>query len=231
MTKRGSRSTTVVLLIVATSSVAALAASAVLRRGAAEPASVTGAPQKKLRDIARERDIEVEGGIHPAYEHQTFEELARGAQAIVYGRMVDSKSFFDESGQPIEHGENITTEYTVEVYRVLKDRTLDAAREPGRAAPAPLATPLKLARDGGVVHVNGHRAAVKYKGYESLSPGKQYVFFLQWSPDYKAYLLSGGISGVVLVNDDLSLKPLASSKEIQSKLRGMDLENLIDQVN
>lgn len=56
------------------------------------------------------------------------------------------------------------------------------------------------------------------------------MFFLFWSPAYKAYVLAHGISGVVMVNDDLSLKPLASSKEIQAKLRGMDLENLINQI-
>jgi hypothetical protein len=42
--------------------------------------------------------------------------------------------------------------------------------------------------------------------------------------------LAGGLSGAVMVNDDLSLKPLASSKEIQAKLQGMELESLIKQV-
>lgn len=186
---------------------------------------------KKLREIAMERDVEVEGVSESHSEYPTLEDLTKGAAAIVYGRIIDSKSFFDESGDPIlEYGELITTEYTVDVLRVLKDKTLDTLPPPERAQPAPLYTPLKIARNGGVVDVNGHRAAVKVKGYDSLKPGKQYVFFLFWSPDYKAYVLAGGISGAVMVNDDLSLKPLASSKEIQGKLRGMNLETLINQV-
>lgn len=79
--------------------------------------------------------------------------------------------------------------------------------------------------------VNGHRAAVKVKGYENLELGRDYIFFLFWSPDYKAYVLAGGISGAVLVNDDMSLKALASSKEVQARVRTLRLEALIDQIN
>ena len=184
-----------------------------------------------MRDIAIERDVEVEGRSESPSEFTTLESLKEEAAAIVYGRITDARSFFDESGHPVEHGELITTEYTVDVLRVLKDTTPDAATQPGRAAPAPLATPLKIARNGGEVTVNGHRAVVKVKGYETLNPGKLYVFFLFWSPDYQAYVLAGNISGAVMVNDDLSLKPLASSKEIRLKLRGRDLESFINQLN
>lgn len=184
---------------------------------------------KKLREIAMERDVEVEGVSESHSEYETFEDVRKDAAAIVYGRILDSESHFAEA-RPVEYGEVITTKYTVDVLRVLKDKTLDTLPPPERAQPAPLYTPLKIARNGGVVYVNGHRAAVKVKGFESLEPGKQYVFFLFWSPDYKAYVLAGGLSGAVMVNDDLSLKPLASSKEIQAKLRGMDLESLINQV-
>ena|SRR2546423_5753052 len=192
-------------------------------------AGQSNAKQKKLREVAEERDVEVEGSSGSHVEYVTLESLRREARAIVYGRIADSKSFFDESS-PIEYGENITTEYTVNVLRVLKDKTLETTPAPARAAPTPLSTSLKIARNGGVVYVNGHRASVKVKGFDSLEPGKQYVFFLSWSPDYKAYVLIFGISGVVMVNDDLSLKPLASSKELQAELSGMNLENFINQV-
>lgn len=183
--------------------------------------------QKKLKEIALERDVEVSGGIHSQAEYSMLEELRKNAVAIVYGRVIDSKSFFDESGHPIEQGENITTEYTIDVYRVLRNVKSNTTRQPGQPVPAPLSTPLKIARDGGIVYVNGHRAEVKYKGYEFLEQGKQYVFFLFWSPDYQAYTLAGGISGVVAVNDDSSLSPLASSEDIHSKLRSMNLESFI----
>jgi hypothetical protein len=224
------RSIMPLFLLAAVLSVSALGVSLLQQQGAAKSATVSQTKQKPLKERAMERDVSVEGGIHPATEYRTFEALAKDAVAIVYGRVIDSKSFFDESGHPIGHGENITTEYTVEVYRVLRDRIMSSELPPDKAAPAPLTTPLKIARDGGVVYVNGHRAEVKYKGYESLKPGKQYVFFLFWSPDYQAYVLAGNISGVVMVNDDSSLKPLASSKEIQAELRNMDLESLIRQV-
>jgi len=213
--------------------VLAVAASALLlaqRHGSAQSPTAAKVRQKNLRDIAKERDVVWSGGSHPVTEYSTFEELVGQAKAVVYGRIVDSRSLWDESGHPVEHGENITTEYTVEVLRVVRDKTRSDATAPGALSPAPLTTPLKIARDGGIVYENGHRAEVKYKGYESLKPGKPYVFFLFWSKDYKAYVMAGGLSGAVMVEDDRSLKPLASSEDIREKLRGADLESLITQV-
>lgn len=156
--------------------------------------------------------------------------MTAGAHAIVYGRISDSKSFWDVSGHPIEHGENITTEHTVDVHRVLKDETRNLTPESGKPVPAPITTPLIIAHNGGVIYENGHRASVKVKEYEPLASGKECVLFLHWSSDYKAYILAGGASGVVMVNDDRSLKPLTKSEEIQEKLRGVDLESLISQL-
>jgi hypothetical protein len=200
------------------------------QQGTATLANAGQTRPKKLREIAMERDIEVEGVSESHGEYATFESLRKEARAIVYGRILTATSFFDESGAPIERGENITTEYTVDVLRVLKDATLDVIPSPDRPVAVPLRTPLKIARNGGVVSLNGHRASVKVKGFEDLNPGKQYVFFLYWSRSYNAYILAGGISGAVMVNDDLTLKPLGSAKEIQSQLRRMNLEDLIDQI-
>ena len=224
MKKRVPSSMTVLTLLAVT--VAALAVSLV-PQGTAKSQDVKQTKQKNLREIAMERDVEVEGVDGSHLEYATTLESLGEAKAIVYGRIIDSKSFFDPSS-PIEYGESITTEYMVDVLRVIKDKTLDAM--PGQVQPAPLSTPLRIARNGGVVNVNGHRASVTVRGYEFLNPGKQYVFFLFWSRAYGAYVLAHGISGVVMVNDDLSLKPLAPSKEIQSRLRDMKLESFIDEI-
>lgn len=226
--KNGLRLTMLATLLAA--GAAALAFSLAPRRGAATAPSAGQERHKKLRDAARERDVTVEGGLHSQNEYVTFEALATEPKAVVYGRLTDARSFFDESGDPREYGENITTEYTVEVLRVLRDKTRAAAPPPGRLAPAPLATPLKIARDGGTVMVDGHRAEVRYAGYEALTPGKEYVFFLFWSPDYRAYVLAGNISGVVAVEDGRRLKPFASSPTIRKKLRGADLDSLAVEV-
>lgn len=196
----------------------------------ANSTEVGQARQKNLRERAMERDVEVDGGISCQSEYATFESLRSEASAVVYGRIIESTSFFDESGHPMEHGENITTEYSVEVLTVLRDLTFESAIRSGRGLPAALATPLKIARNGGVVYVNGHCASVKVEGYESLELGKQYVFFLFWSPDYNAYVLAGGLSGVMLVNGDWTIRPFAASEAIQSKVGRLNLESLSNEV-
>jgi hypothetical protein len=198
---------------------------------AAQQTEFSQTKDKKLRDRAFEQDVEVEGVRESHAEYSSFDELRTDAQAIVYGRNVDSNSFFDRSGHPIEYGEIITTEYTIEVHQVLRNRTQTSLPSTGKPEPAPLTTPLKISRNGGVVAVNGHRASVKVKGYENLQTGRTYVFFLFWSPDYNAYLLAGGISGAIMVNDDMSLKALASSKEIQATVKSLRLQTLINQLN
>jgi hypothetical protein len=226
MHKKLLRSLTLVLVIGVSFSVVALAVS--LRQQSS--ASHVQTKEKTLKEIAAERDVEVPEGSESSSEYERLEELNKDAVAIVYGRIIDSKSFFDETS-PLEYGDFITTEYTVDVYRVLRNTRLKYKLEPGQATPAPLITPLKIARNGGVVEVNGHKATVKVKGYDSMKPGKQYIFFLFWSTAYKAYVLAGGASGVVMVNDDRSLTPLASSEAIKEKLRGMDLESFIGQLD
>jgi hypothetical protein len=221
------RSTLFTMVVV---TAAVLAVSLVQRQQVAKSADVSQIKQKKLREMTVERDVEVEGVSESHSEYSTFDDLARDAMAIVYGRIIDSDSFFDQSGHPMEYGEIITTEYTIQIHRVLRDRTMKSIPSPDKLALAPLTTPLKIARNGGVVLVNGHRAAVKVKGYENLELGRDYIFFLFWSPDYKAYVLAGGISGAVIVNDDMSLKALATSKEIQASVRKLRLETLIEQI-
>lgn len=225
MNKRVLSLMTLLVLLVGIYSVVASSGSVVPHQ---DPTKSRQPKPRKLNEIALDREVEVEGADLSHGEAQALQDLSE-AKAIVYARIIDSKSFFDESS-PQEKGENITTEYAVEVLRVLKDKTSESMPPPERAHPAPLTTPLKISRNGGAVYVNGHRAAVKVKGYERLYPGSRYVFFLYWSPDYEAYILAHGISGAVMVEDDLSLKSLGSSKEIDSKLRGMNLDSLINEI-
>lgn len=230
MRKRNRHSLTV-LSVVAVALSAAFLAAALQPRGAAQsrPANARQGPQKNLRERAADRDVEIPGSSESQSEYTSLDEMTKEARAIVYGQIIDERSFFDESS-PAEYGENITTEYTVQVGRVLKDLKVSASAATGRPTPAPLTTPLTIARNGGEVRVNGHRASVKVAGYEALKPGKEYIFFLFWSPDYKAYILAGGPSGAVLVNEDQSLKPLGSSADLQGRLRGLDLDSFIEQV-
>jgi hypothetical protein len=218
-----------VILVAAALSLGALAVSLLQQRGAAKSPTANQTKQKPLKERAKERDVSIE--MKAGSQFTTFDELLKLPHAIVYGRIIDSVSFFDESGDNYDQGEYITTEYAVEVNQVLKETKLNTPLEPGQPAPVPLVSPLKIARNGGVVNVNGHRAEVKVKGYEFLKQGQQYVFFLFWSTDYNAYIFAGEISGVVLVNDDLSLKSFASSEEIREKLRGINLESLSAEIS
>jgi len=227
MRKKVVQAVTLFSVVVAVLSAGVLATSQ-QQRGPAELFD-RGRP-KTLKERAEERDVEVSGEGTCRPEYTSLDEMTKEARAIIYGRIIDSKSFWDESSPP-EYGEAITTEYAVAVYRVLRDVKRSDPDDPTQPAPAPLTTPLTIARNGGVVEVNGHRASVKVKAYDALVPGRDYVFFLFWSRHYKAYTLAGEISGAVLVNGDRSLKPLASSKEIREQLRGVDLDTFLGRLS
>ena len=187
---------------------------------------------KSLKQRALERDVEVESTAESNIGSVDLPTLASGASAIILGKITNTKSFFDESGDArLEYGDIITTEYDVEVQRIFKNTTLERMPAADKLAPAALTTPLKIARNGGVVDVNGHKAAVKVKGYEALLPGHQYVFFLNWSPDYKAYVLGYGIFGAVAVDENKSLRPLAGNEEIKSSFRKLNLDTLAAEIN
>jgi len=132
---------------------------------------------KSLKERALESDVEVESTSESDLAAATLPVLTGGSSAIIVGKIRDAKSFFDESGHPtLEYGDIITTEYDIEVRRVLKNTTLETMPPAGMLGPAPVTTPLKIARNGGAVQVNGHKAAVKVKGCEALVPGREYVF-------------------------------------------------------
>lgn len=154
-------------------------------------------------------------------EYHELRWLAKDSTAILIGRIIHEASSF--SGD-----DEILTSYRVDVQRVLKDKTnevipiLQLLGDP--QVPAPLSTPLKVVRSGGVVYLNNHRVSKKLNGGNALEVDADYILFLHWSRDYKAYYLAGGASGAILVGKDLRVIPLGSEKGV-TKYKGVTLES------
>lgn len=222
MTKKLPHSTTVLILVGLTLSLTAWALTSATPQGG--PATQNdGARRKTLRDIARERDVEVEeSGEELSAEYDDLRSLAKGAEAIIIGRIIDKESSFDGD-------DHIVTTYQFDVLRVVKDTRLNAPLLSGQEPPAPLVSPLKLVRPGGTVLVNGHRASSKLKGSERLKPGHDFLLFLWWSPNFKTYTLAGGVSGAFLINGEQRLSPLGSMPGML-KYKGGDLQAIVDEV-
>jgi hypothetical protein len=181
-----------------------------------------GAKRQTLRDIARDRDIEVEGSEEKnSAEYSDLRLLTKHAEAIVVGRVIKEESSFDGD-------DHIITAYRLDVQRVLKHTKLHAPLGVGNEPPAALVTPLKFVRPSGIVLVNGHRASRKLKSSEAIQPSSDVLLFLWWSPAYKAYTLAGGVSGAFLIDGDLRLRPLASKRGMLEY--GGTLEAVIDEV-
>ena len=179
--------------------------------------------RKSLHEIAQARDVEIDvPELENMIEYEDIRILAKHAQAIVIAQLTDEESAFDG-------GDHILTSYRLNVQSVLKPTELNAPLGVGDESPAPLVTPVKLVRPGGVVMVGGHRANSKLKGSEPLKPGGRFLLFLWWSPSYKAYTLAGGVSGAFLIGPDQHLKPLGSKAGIR-KYDGDHLQAVLDEV-
>jgi hypothetical protein len=177
--------------------------------------------RKTLRELARERDVELVSHSEDEVEYTDMRSLARAAEAIVVGRVTSAEAAFG--------GENsIVTTYTVEVERIIKDTQLNAPLLADQQPPAPLTTPLKLVRSGGEVRVNGHRASHRFAG-ETLAAGDEYVLFLWWSPSSNAYYLAGGSSGAFLVGADERVSPVGTMAGML-RHRGDELQAVIDEI-
>jgi hypothetical protein len=190
--------------------------------GNAQPQNDRPYVRKSMRQVAAERDIELPVPNDATVEFSTLNGLKENAVAVVYGRIVKEEAAFNESG------DLITTNYTLNVKRVIRDDRLKYASMTGETDVLPLATPLRFYRAGGEVIVNGHRASQKLEGSELLSQGKDYILFLSWNPYEKSYYLSG-VSGAFLVDERNLLKPLGNRAGIR-KYEGADLEALIDEL-
>ena len=222
MKKRLLRPVTLLTLTAAVLSLTAWAIASAPRQDA-RAAQTDETKRKTLRDIARERDVEIqetEGELDGEYDD--LHRLAKHAEAIVVGRITDAQSSFDGD-------DYIYTTYQVDVLRVVKDTQLKAPLMAGQEPPAPLMTPLKLVRPGGTMMVNGHRATEAMKGGDRFKPGKDFLLFLWWSPNFKAYRLAGGISGAFLVGADERVSPLGT-KAGMLRHKGGGLQAVVDEI-
>ncbi|HYG10940.1 MAG TPA: hypothetical protein VD835_13410 [Pyrinomonadaceae bacterium] len=187
--------------------------------------NINDARKKTLRERAQEQDVEFEMREgHHVREYEDLSLLAKHADAIVFGRILEEESYFSSD-------DYITTSYKVDVQRVIKDGTAEVAAVShalGRQTHAPLATPLSFTRFGGAVQVNGHRASLKVKGGEHLIAGRTYILFLQWTG--WNYHIAGGMSGAVLVEKS-RLRPLGTNRALQLRGYGaLDLEAFVRDV-
>lgn len=179
--------------------------------------------RKTLRERARERDVDVqEIEDELSGEYSDLRTLAKHAESIVVGRVTSAQPSFDGD-------DFIYTTYQIDVQRVVKDTQLNAPLMAGQEPPAPLMTPLKLVRPGGTVMVNGHRATEALQGGDRLKPGNDFLLFLWWSPNFKAYRLAGGISGAFLVGADERVSPLGT-KAGMLRHKGGGLQAVIDEI-
>lgn len=222
MRKKLLRSLTALTLIAAAFSITSWALSLLgQRQGHPQSSGAEKSKRKTLREIARERNVEVISHVESETEYDDMQSLAKAANAIVVGRVASAEPSFDGDDQ-------IITTYQVEVQRVLRDATSEVPVLPGWTAPTPLTPTIKLVRYGGVIEVNGHKASAKAEGQESLIVGKNYVLFLWWSPSFKAYDLAGGNSGAVSVDSDQRVRPLGKAAKV--KYRDFNVEAFINEV-
>ena len=184
-----------------------------------QQSGVINGKRKSLRELAKETDIEVTP-IGENTQAGSIQSLKQSAIAIVLGRITEEQAYFDGD-------DSIVTSYTVNIQRVLKDDTANWPYPAEFTPPVPLTSPLKVVRVGGELRVNGHRASMKVEGSESLKPNKDYVLFLRWSPDFKAYLPVGGVSGFFIVDGSSGIKPVGTRPNIK-KYDGVTLQSFVD---
>jgi hypothetical protein len=216
------RSTSVYIFLALAFSITAWSVSLTNRQAETKMSQNVNSEQRKsMRQRVQERDVEVElVATEDNAQKSSIQSLKKNAIAIIVGHIAEENSYFDGD-------DGIVTNYSVEIQRVLKDNTSNWPYL-GFTPPTPLTSPLKVIRDGGEVHVNGHRASMKLEGSEMLKPNKDYVLFLRWSPDFKAYRPVGGVSGFFVVEDS-RIKPVGSKKEIK-KHDGAALQTFVDEI-
>lgn len=183
-----------------------------------------GQKQKTLRERGAENNVRVTvPNQEYDSEYSDLQSLAKAAYLIVVGRIVEEQSAFD--------GDNhIVTTYKLDVQRVMKDAHLISRPVPGSKDPAPVTTPLKVVRSGGVVQYNGHHVNQYLHGSELLKAKKDYVLFLYWSPAFDSYKLLGGSSGAVLIRENKKgIRPLGFASGLL-KYEGMNLDEFLNEV-
>lgn len=197
-----------------------------INKSNAQEAKGISKEMKSLREVAQERDVEESVRSSEFDWERDLDAVAQSSEVVILGKISDIKTSFD--------GDNwLRTDYTVDVQSILQPFTSKIPMELYALPGISFGNSLKMSRSGGSTIVNGHKVTQKNSGQEDLVKGKTYVFFLDWSPAYEAYAPVGGISGIVLVTDDLTVKPLASeskSKKANFKYNDVNLNLFIEQV-
>lgn len=223
MKKKILRAITILTLVTAAFSVTGWAVSVMRSQNNQKPEPAQSLRPKKVREIARERDVEISlPESDTNLEWDDLSSLTRNSVAIVAGQITEEESRFSGNN-------HVLTYYNVDVKRALYGPKLNVPLLEIQNQLPPLTTPLTIFREGGVVYENGHRVSVKLKGSDSLKVGQDYVFFLWWS-SRGVYQLAAGVSGAFLVEDNLRIKPLGDGKELRRKYHGMDMETFINEV-
>jgi len=178
-------------------------------KGYAQEPNKTDQKRKSLFELAKEQDVEIIAHHHSEGEH-SIETLAK-SEAIVQGRIIKTTTILE--------GDSLYTTYTIETQRIIKPFVsgvpIEAYQILEKTPPEPIGAIFQLSRPGGSMTINGHQINEKVAGFDELTQGKNFIFFLCWSGDYKTYMLSGGISGVILVDDDLKILPLAKTDRVK----------------
>ena|SRR5436190_462097 len=218
MIQKVTRPLTIITLVGVLFSITVLSASLLNKplnksQGQASQSIPQDGPSKTLRDVAQERDVEIDSTTCLG-EFSDLASLTKASSTIVVARIIDAQSFFSKDGG------DISTKYTLDIDRILK-------------AEGPISAPFEFIGFGGIVEVNGHRAIYKKKGFDQLIKGKRHVFFLQWRPQDNIYILSGGgVSGVFTVDDNSNVQSLASDSKSELYMRhsGINLESFLQKV-
>ncbi|MFN2453940.1 MAG: hypothetical protein ABR577_06925 [Pyrinomonadaceae bacterium] len=228
MNRRILRPLTILTLLVAFISATAWVVSYVhAQTSPQQPSNQSKAPKRQtVREYAQEHDITVERSIHGDSDITDLSLLLKHSSAVILGHITKAEASFDVTGN------EVNTTYTIEVKRVIKDVPSDAARQLGLPLPAPLVTPLKMKRPEGEVEINGHHVSFvsQARSFKLLKEGNDYIFFMNWGSEGKAYRVIGGLSGMYLVESTGRIKPLSTEKIIQDKYAGLDVESFINEL-
>lgn len=166
--------------------------------------------EKSLRELAQERDVEIKANHRENEAEYDLETLAK-SEGIVQGRIIKAETTLDDN--------LLYTTYTIETQIIIKPfvsaMPLEGYQFLGKPFPEPIGGTFKITRPGGSLQIDGHRITEKVQGQNKLIEDKNYIFFLSWSGDYQTYTLNGGISGAVLVQDDLQVIPLATREDVK----------------
>lgn len=184
---------------------------------AALSAAVVGGRASKPQDVPSERRAQTaaarRGGYRelarlkgeivadiPANSHVKFDldTITKKSAAVVIGTAVSNVCRLSPDGQ------QITTDYQVQVQEVLKGKGVHAGA-------------IEVSLPGGrMVFEDGTSAQVNTPGFRRMENGKTYVLFLsERAPGRKSYAVTGGPQGIFeIVDDGASVRPYGNARDL-----------------